>query len=145
MKNKSQSFETYRGFAALMIAAIHFNVNSPLSNHALANGLFVHFFFTLSGFVMYLNYYNKFIDANSVKIFLKKRFLRLYPLHFLFLVIFLIIELSKYLIEIKYGVVANNSAFSVNILKTFLGNVFLIQAFLKLVQNLKFHLIYHFL
>ena len=129
MKNKLQSFETYRGFAALMIAAIHFNVNSPLSNHALANGLFVHFFFTLSGFVMYLNYYNKFIDANSVKIFLKKRFLRLYPLHFLFLVIFLIIELSKYLIEIKYGVVANNSAFSVNNLKTFLGNVFLIQTF----------------
>ena len=129
MKNKLQSFETYRGFAALMIAAIHFNVNSPLSNHALANGLFVHFFFTLSGFVMYLNYYNKFIDANSVKIFLKKRFLRLYPLHFLFLIIFLIIELSKYLIEIKYGVVANNSAFSVNNLKTFLGNVFLIQTF----------------
>ena len=39
-----------------MIAAVHFNVNSPLSNHSLANGLFVHFFFTLSGFVMYLNY-----------------------------------------------------------------------------------------
>ena len=56
MKTKLESFETYRGFAALMIAAIHFNVNSPLSNHILANGFFVHFFFTLSGFVMYLNY-----------------------------------------------------------------------------------------
>ena len=33
------------------------------------------------------------------------------------------------MIEIKYGVVANNSAFSVNNLKTFLGNVFLIQTF----------------
>jgi len=129
MKNKLQSFETYRGFAALMIAAVHFNVNSPLSNHSLANGLFVHFFFTLSGFVMYLNYHNKLIDFSSVKNFLKKRFFRLYPLHLLFLIIFLIIEVSKYFAQIKYGLVANNEAFSVNNFKTFLGNIFLIQTF----------------
>ena len=129
MKNKLQSFETYRGFAALMIAAVHFNVNSPLSNHSLANGLFVHFFFTLSGFVMYLNYHNKLIDFSSVKNFLKKRFFRLYPLHLLFLIIFLIIEVSKYFAQIKYGLVANNEAFSINNFKTFLGNIFLIQTF----------------
>ncbi len=129
MKNKLQSFETYRGFAALMIAAVHFDVNSPLSNHSLANGLFVHFFFTLSGFVMYLNYHNKFIDFNSVKNFLKKRFFRLYPLHFLFLIIFLIIEIIKYLLQIKFGLEANNLAFSINNFKTFLGNIFLIQTF----------------
>ena len=129
MKNKLQSFETYRGFAALMIAAVHFNVNSPLSNHSLANGLFVHFFFTLSGFVMYLNYHNKLVDFSSVKNFLKKRFFRLYPLHLLFLIIFLIIEVSKYFAQIKYGMVANNEAFSINNLKTFLGNIFLIQTF----------------
>ena len=129
MKNKLLSFETYRGFAALMIAAVHFNVNSPLSNHSLANGLFVHFFFTLSGFVMYLNYHNKLIDLSSVKNFLKKRFFRLYPLHLLFLIIFLIIEVSKYFAQIKYGLVANNEAFSINNFKTFLGNIFLIQTF----------------
>ena len=129
MKNKLQSFETYRGFAALMIAAVHFNVNSPLSNHSLVNGLFVHFFFTLSGFVMYLNYHNKLIDFSSVKKFLKKRFFRLYPLHLLFLIIFLIIEVSKYFVQIKYGLVANNEAFSINNFKTFLGNIFLIQTF----------------
>ena len=129
MKNKLQSFETYRGFAALMIAAVHFNVNSPLSNHSLANGLFVHFFFTLSGFVMYLNYHNKLIDFSSVKSFLKKRFFRLYPLHLLFLIIFLIIEVSKYFAQMKYGLVANNEAFSINNLETFLGNIFLIQTF----------------
>ena len=129
MKNKLQSFETYRGFAALMIAAVHFNVNSPLSNHSLANGLFVHFFFTLSGFVMYLNYHNKLIGFSSVKKFLKKRFFRLYPLHLLFLIIFLVIEISKYFAQIKYGMVANNEAFSINNLKTFLGNIFLIQTF----------------
>ena len=84
MKTKLQSFETYRGIAALMIAAIHFNVNSPLSNHIFANGLFVHFFFTLSGFVMQLNYGEKIISFEKIYTFLKKRFFRLYPLHILF-------------------------------------------------------------
>ena len=43
-EDKLQSFETFRGFAALMVAAIHFNVNSPLVTHPLASGTFVHFF-----------------------------------------------------------------------------------------------------
>ena len=43
-KKKFLSLETFRGFAALMIAAIHFDVNSPIVNHNLANGYFVHFF-----------------------------------------------------------------------------------------------------
>ena len=129
MKTKLKSFETYRGFAALMIAAIHFEVNSPLSNHFLANGFFVHFFFTLSGFVMYLNYHNRITDFNAILIFLKKRFLRLYPLHALFLIIFLFIEVFKYFLEVNYGVEANNRAFSNNNLYNFFGNVFLIQTF----------------
>ena len=138
MKNKLQSFETYRGFAALMIAAVHFNVNSPLSTHSLANGLFVHFFFTLSGFVMYLNYHNKLIDFSSVKNFLKKRFFRLYPLHLLFLIIFLIIEVSKYFAQIKYGLVANNEAFSINNLKKThktIGNFYLIKNDPKIIEG----------
>jgi len=50
MKKKFLSLETYRAFAALMIAAIHFDLNSPLVNHQLASGHFVQFFFTLSGY-----------------------------------------------------------------------------------------------
>ena len=129
MKNYLQSFDSYRGLSACMICAAHFNVNSPITMHALANGLLVNFFFTLSGFVMYLTYHNRLIDFNSVKNFLKKRFFRLYPLHLLFLIIFSIIEISKYFVQIKYGLVANNEAFSVNNFKTFLGNIILIQTF----------------
>ena len=72
---------------------------------------------------------DKLINFSSVRNFLKKRFFRLYPLHLLFLIIFLIIEVSKYFAQIKYGLVANNEAFSINNLKTFLGNIFLIQTF----------------
>jgi peptidoglycan/LPS O-acetylase OafA/YrhL len=49
MSKKFLTLETYRAFAALMIAAIHFDVNSPLVNHSLANGYFVQFFFVLVG------------------------------------------------------------------------------------------------
>ena len=129
MKNKLESFETYRGFAALMIAAIHFKVNSPLVNHVFANGFFVHFFFTLSGFVIYLNYRDRISSFKSMIFFLKKRFLRLYPLHALFLIIFLSIEISKYFLEINYEIIANNKAFSINNYQSLIGNLFLIQTF----------------
>jgi len=129
MKTKLESFETYRGFAALMIAAIHFKVNSPLVNHVFANGFFVHFFFTLSGFVMYLNYRDRISSIKTMLNFLKKRFLRLYPLHVLFLFIFLCIEIFKYLLEINYNIVANNKAFSINNLESLIGNLFLFQTF----------------
>ena len=128
-KNYLQSFESYRGLSACMICAAHFNVNSPITMHALANGLLVNFFFVLSGFVMYLTYHNRLIDFNSVKNFLIKRFFRLYPLHLLFLIVFVIIEISKYFVQIKYGLVANNEAFSDNNFKSFLGNIFLVQTF----------------
>ena len=130
MKTKLQSFETYRGIAALMIAAIHFNVNSPLSNHIFANGLFVHFFFTLSGFVMQLNYGEKIISFEKIYTFLKKRFFRLYPLHILFFLIFLLIEFSKYYLEYNYGLKANNPAFSENNTIAIFANLFLLQTFL---------------
>ena len=75
-KKKFLSLETFRGFAALMIAAIHFDVNSPIVNHNLANGYFVHFFFTLSGFVIYYNY-NEEITLDIVKKKFKKNNIQL--------------------------------------------------------------------
>ena len=95
MKKKFLPLETYRAFAALMIAAIHFDVNSPLVNHSFANGYFVHFFFCLSGFVIYFNYKDKIKNFENIKLFIKKRFLRLYPLHLFFLVLFLFIEVES--------------------------------------------------
>ncbi len=44
MKKKFESLETFRAFAALMIAAVHFRLDSPLVNHFLASGIFVPFF-----------------------------------------------------------------------------------------------------
>ena len=130
MKDKLTALETYRGFAAIMIAAVHFNVNWSLFNNSNVNGHYVQLFFTLSGFVMYLNYNEKITNFTLLKKFIFRRFLRLYPLHFLFLIIFLFIEVLKYIIEIKYNLSANNSAFSKNNVISFFYNLLMLQVFL---------------
>ena len=130
MKKKFLPLETYRAFAALMIAAIHFDVNSPLVNHSFANGYFVHFFFCLSGFVIYFNYQDKIKNFENIKLFIKKRFLRLYPLHLFFLILFLLIEVAKYILLNEYNFSVNSTAFTKNNLKTFFANIFLLQTFL---------------
>lgn len=130
MKKKFLALETFRGFAALMIAAIHFDVNSPLVNHSLANGYFVHFFFTLSGFVIYHNYKDKIQNVNLLKKFIIKRFWRLYPLHLFFLILFLFIEILKYFLSHFYGLEANNAAFTKNNLGSFFANFFLVNTFM---------------
>ena len=129
MKKKIYSLESYRGFAALMIAAIHFDLNSPLVNHHLANGYFVHFFFTLSGFVIFYNYFDKINNTTELLNFSKKRFFRLYPLHLFFLLIFVMIEISRFVLSEKFGIVSNIKPFSTNNFLTFTGNIFLLQTF----------------
>ena len=131
MNKKFLSLETFRGFSALMIAAIHFDVNSPLVNHSLASGYFVHFFFTLSGFVIYHNYKDRIKNLNFLKKFIIKRFWRLYPLHIFFLVIFLFIEVLKFYLSKIYGLEANNQAFSKNDVFSLMSNIFLVHTFLK--------------
>ena len=111
MKKKFLSLETYRAFAALMIAAIHFDLNSPLVDHKLANGHFVQFFFTLSGFVIFYNYSDKIKNFENFFTFVKKRFFRLYPLHLFFLIVFLLIELFKFILTKYYGLDINSEIF----------------------------------
>ena len=130
MKKKFLSLETYRAFAALMIAAIHFDVNSPLVNHSLANGYFVQFFFCLSGFVIYFNYRDKIKNFENIKLFIKKRFSRLYPLHLFFLLIFFVIEITKYIFVNEYNIITNTEPFGKNNFYSFFINILLLQTFL---------------
>lgn len=74
-----------RGLFALFVVLFHFNINNAPA--ALVNNffvresyIFVDFFFILSGYVITLTYNEKIQSGNSLLQFLKKRFLRLYPL-----------------------------------------------------------------
>jgi peptidoglycan/LPS O-acetylase OafA/YrhL len=92
---KIRFLESIRGISALVVLLFHLkdSTNSLLiHNFLILNGkIFVDFFFILSGFVIAHSYSSKiytFIDLLKFKF---KRFLRLYPLHILTLIIFVLI------------------------------------------------------
>ena len=76
-----------RGLFALFVVLFHFNINNAPA--ALVNNffvresyIFVDFFFILSGYVITLTYNEKINSGTNLIQFLKKRFLRLYPMLF---------------------------------------------------------------
>ena len=87
----------------------------------------VDFFFVLSGFVISLNYQRRILVFGDLLNFQLRRFLRLYPLHFLMLAVFLGVEIARYYAEATYGLVASNPAFTVNNIESFLHNLLLTQ------------------
>ncbi len=133
MENKCQQdkilyLESLRGIAALVVVIHHFNVSSIFNNQFTQHGwLFVDFFFVLSGFVVAMNYQEKIKTSNQLINFQIRRFLRLYPLHLLMLFAFLGVELTKYIVQVEFDMVATNQAFSINNLSSFLENIFLVQ------------------
>ena len=126
--NKILYLESLRGIAALSVAIFHFDNNSFFNNSFTRNGwLMVDFFFILSGFVISLNYQNKILKLTDIFKFQFKRFLRLYPLHLIMLIVFLFIEIAKYIVNSKLGITPNNLPFSINNFETFILNLFLLQ------------------
>ena len=124
--NKILSLQSLRGLAAISIAFFHLNTGGYISYFFENAWLALDFFFVLSGFVISLNYYDKISSIKNLYIYQKKRFFRLYPLHFLMLILFLGIEFLKLFVEIKFDLIANNKAFSNNDFKAFLANLFLV-------------------
>lgn len=129
MSNKINSLETLRGIAALMVALYHYPSTSFL--YFEDGFLAVYFFFSLSGFVITLNYFNKINSFNDLIRFQTRRFYRLYPVHLLLLLTVLCIQFLK-LIALKFFNFDSTSyAFSpVNIfsLTDFFQHIFLTQS-----------------
>ena len=129
MKNKHiKQLDVFRALAALSVCSVHFTYNSFFHNF-FAQGLFVQLFFTLSGFVIALNYHENLDDLKKFFDFIIKRFRRLYPLHLFFLFIFLILEIAKYFLITKFNFQSNNIPFSYNNAYNFMLNLFFVQHF----------------
>jgi peptidoglycan/LPS O-acetylase OafA/YrhL len=84
--------DSYRFIAASLVCLYHFNKADVLglvtvSPIFLNIHLMVDFFFVLSGFVIARTYLGRVHDASSYKLFMWRRFARLYPLHLLTLLI----------------------------------------------------------
>jgi peptidoglycan/LPS O-acetylase OafA/YrhL len=127
--DKKFHLESLRGMAALLVAIFHLQVGSVFENAFFYNAsLMVDFFFVLSGYVIALNYDGSLGTKAEVLRFQKRRFVRLYPLHILMLVVFLGIEIAKLLMETIVGISASNPAFTTNNAWNFLTNATLTHA-----------------
>lgn len=129
---KYEELESIRGIAALLVVFEHIpNWNNSFFNiNIFRNGfLMVELFFVLSGFVIYNAYANNIKTGKDLLRFQFLRFGRLYPVHLLFLIIFLVIECLKYILATRYGISSPNSTpFVINNSSSFSAHLFLAQA-----------------
>ena len=106
---KIVSLTSLRGIAALLVAIFHFLPQLegyfPLSEYTqfLARGyIWVDFFFILSGFIMCYVYGDMFSDSITkadAKRFIILRLVRIYPLHFVILMMFVAAETSQLILS----------------------------------------------
>ncbi|SFD12452.1 acyltransferase family protein [Spirosoma endophyticum] len=129
MKHRFEVLDIFRGIFASMVVLFHLSTFSDtpiLNNEFIYNSdMFVDFFFVLSGFVIAYNYQN-ISSFHELKTFLAKRFVRVYPLHLVMLLIFLVIEASKHTasayVHVNKLENVNNNIYS------FFTNIFLINS-----------------
>lgn len=133
--------ESLRGIAALFVVVFHIPKWHPVLDIGIINNayLMVELFFVLSGYVIFTAYHDRLNCFYDVLKFQFLRFGRLYPVHVLFLLVFVGIEFAKFFAAQKMGIISPNSVpFGNNDLAAFVKNIFLVQAMLP-YQNLTFN------
>ena len=116
------SLDSLRGLAALLVAIYHVNWIDPLRELRLIHNapLMVDLFFVLSGFVICYSYGDRLGNGRGFASFIWTRLGRLYPLHFVTLLVFAAWHVSK--VERGMDGMEGNSAAS------FVSNLFLVQS-----------------
>lgn len=131
MPSNIAALDSIRGLAALIVVVFHIPVwNSVLDVPFLRNGyLMVDLFFVLSGFVIFRAYGSNIHTIKDLVIFQGLRFGRLYPVHLVFLLVFLVIEAAKWIAQSRYGIASPNApAFKDGLLGPLIQHLLLIQA-----------------
>lgn len=125
--------ESLRGIAALLVVLFHVPKWHPaLDLPLLANTyLMVELFFVLSGFVIWNAYADRIRDGRDLLRFQYLRFARLYPVHLMFLLVWLGIEVAKHLAATRLGMAGGaEPPFSVSTPRAFVENLLLLHAVL---------------
>lgn len=129
MNNRFNVLDIFRGLFASAVFLFHLSPFAPvplLQNSFTTNAdMFVDFFFVLSGFVI-AHRYEQMSDMQQFRNFYKKRFLRIYPLHIIVLLAFVLIEVAKHLLASRIQV--NNLDNPANSISSFLSNALLLQS-----------------
>ncbi|PYE86337.1 peptidoglycan/LPS O-acetylase OafA/YrhL [Phyllobacterium leguminum] len=95
-------FEFWRLIAALLIMLYHFSYNGPAGTAWLTEWLerlrpLLDMFFIISGFLIVFTYGDRVTDRRSYATYLIRRFARLYPLHLVTFLFFLLIGIGYHL------------------------------------------------
>ncbi len=140
IKKRFEALDAFRGLCALFVVVHHMHLIGSITelDFFRESGIFVEFFFVLSGFVLTHGY--GFKDNLNFSKFMKARFFRLYPLHFFMFVVFVMLECGK-LLAYKYGgMVFNNEPFTNNFaISGMIPNLLLIQAWTPFTEHLTFN------
>jgi peptidoglycan/LPS O-acetylase OafA/YrhL len=135
---KIEELESLRGLAALLVFMHHFFEWNPIieSKIFINSYLMVDLFFVLSGFVIFNAYAEKINSGVELIRFQFLRFGRLYPVHILFIVLFLLFALAKFLVVLKagYSGARNDSLGEFSAISIFL-NVLLLQTVIPVDQS----------
>jgi len=130
-QGKIEELESIRGLAALLVVFYHVPNWNPLFDLGIIRSgyLMVHLFFVLSGFVIYNAYANRIKRPGDLARFQFLRFGRLYPVHLVFLLVYVLIEIAKYIGQARLGITSPNSQpFRENSLTALVQQIFLVQA-----------------
>lgn len=125
------SLDSLRGVAALLVVFYHLPGWYPpfySLEWVRKGGLMVNFFFVLSGFVLYHGYFGRIRGGRGLAQFMTLRFGRIYPVHLVFLVLFLCAEWLRYLALSRGAWGAAIPAFQDNSLGAFVECLFLVHA-----------------
>ncbi|HWT72129.1 MAG TPA: acyltransferase [Oxalicibacterium sp.] len=130
--NRIDELESIRGVAALLVVLYHIpNWNALLYELPIIRNsyLMVNLFFVLSGFVICKAYANNIHTRENLLRFQFLRLGRLYPVHLVFLLVFLLLEIAKYLAYMHYGVKSSKTTpFVENSITAFVQQLFLVQS-----------------
>jgi len=136
MQRHIHNLTVLRGICCIWVLLYHIKteinlIDNPLLLYVFSKGyLGVDFFFILSGFIISLNYSDNILSISSVKYFLKRRFLRIYPLHIfsLLIIVFfsLLYDFLNFDLElIKQKYLTENSSYH---LTSLVYNIFLVHS-----------------
>ena len=122
--------QSLRAICVIIVMLVHFTpYPGAFFHNSFLGASAVFTFLALSGFIVSLVYHNKINETKDLIIFSKKRFLRMYPMHILFLFIFLIVEFLRLYIESTTSIQVNNKAFTINNQSAFISHLFLVNIF----------------
>jgi len=105
VRKRFVEIDSLRGMAAVLVAVYHFRISNFFSSTEFVRSswIFVDYFFVLSGFIISHIYFDKVKTKIEAKKFFLRRVFRLYPLHLLTLLLFVLIEVTFYLLA-QWGI-----------------------------------------